>query len=407
MPILGVTDQAYLPREGKIHLGYRDEDNNNRPVATEYFVVPEVVAKALGNKKPKSLNVVFPSDDPEEIANAYYRSYSKSHGLQCRGNGVTARRLVSRSKVRHMSNADMAEVVDNLPHSNTNHPEMPGVDINQLVMGDIAPPNVEDPVWIDPIHCPGEECPVFQSKNCKRLMILQFMLPDVPGIGVWQIDSSSIASIKSVYGSLRMLKTLLGRIQGVPLTLELTPFEVNPEGRRFTRWMLNIKTAMTYKQLSEAPLQLGSVDGPGDDSEPPLTIPYGDDDVDTSTGEMAERPPQEEPVTTTTDDPHTGPKDWPWLNRRLKKMLGDDGPQICAIMVGGSNAKARNAYMESHSLPTVVELAQHIGAQFSLFDEARIQRAPDVPFMEFLQRSANEGLDRPDPWNEGQPSTTT
>ena len=197
-PIKGLSEQRRLPRLGKIHLGEKVEkkmDNGKTityPRATPYFVCPPEVQKIYGDK-PTRLDIIIPVDDEEIWASQYYRQYSQSRGLVCKGDGVTCRRMIDTSN------------------------------------GTLAGRDTKEVTWREGCECQGRECPDYKSKACQEVMNLQFLLPKVPGIGVWQIDTGSINSIMNINNCATMLRAMLpnGKVSWVPLTLALEPMEVN------------------------------------------------------------------------------------------------------------------------------------------------------------------------------------
>ena len=92
-PIKGLTEQLRMPRLGKIHLGYRDEKKRGAPTATDYFVCPPEVIKVYTDK-PRVLPIMIPVEDSEYWASQYYRAYSQTRGLICRGDGETGQRMI-------------------------------------------------------------------------------------------------------------------------------------------------------------------------------------------------------------------------------------------------------------------------------------------------------------------------
>ncbi len=221
MPIKGLSNQVRIPRLGKIHLGYRDPDRNFAPVRTPYFVLPKdnpfigLLRKAYGDK-PKSLPILIPREDIDQFASQYYRAYSQSRGLICRGDGETAFRM-----------------------------HEPG--------GTALPaPHAQTVEWLEEYECLGRECPDYQAKRCREVMCLQFMLPEIPGLGVWQIDTGSKNSILNINSMIQVIKAIYGRVTRVPLNLTLEPCEVkNPEtGKKQTVFVLNLRTDMRLKELA-------------------------------------------------------------------------------------------------------------------------------------------------------------
>ena len=236
MPIKGLTERRRLPRIGKIHLGVRVQSKNKKgedieyPKAVDYFVFDpqhpqyDELVKTYG-AQPKELHVVFPLDDPEAFASQFYRLYSRSRGLVCKGDGETAIRMFD-TKTGALANRDSKEVV-----------------------------NKE-------CTCMGRECPEYGHRGCGEVMNLQFLLPEVSGFGVWQIDTGSINSILNVNNALDLVKQIYGRVSMVPLVLALEPKEVtNPDdGKKKTVRVLNIrsedKMIEAFRKSRMAPLAL-------------------------------------------------------------------------------------------------------------------------------------------------------
>ena len=95
MAIKGLSDVVRLPRLGKIRLGERvvNEGGKEYPRATEHFVAPPEVQAVYG-AAPTSLEIMFPVEDQGVFASQFYRSYSRSRGLVCKGDGDRAARLI-------------------------------------------------------------------------------------------------------------------------------------------------------------------------------------------------------------------------------------------------------------------------------------------------------------------------
>lgn len=167
--IKGLSERRRLPRAGKIKLGVVVERNGKTfPRATDHFVVPEEIVEYVG-AEPKELSIVFPTDDPAANFPQEYKMYKKAGGLFCAGDGERAKRW--------------------------------GQDGNLHVLA-----------------CP---CPFLESGECGPKATLNFFLPAVPGIGVWQITTQSNGSIVSLNSGLEMFARMFGGLQGVPFVLRL------------------------------------------------------------------------------------------------------------------------------------------------------------------------------------------
>ncbi|MDD5511452.1 MAG: hypothetical protein PHI12_14155 [Dehalococcoidales bacterium] len=203
-PIKGVSEVVRLPRLGKIRLGLRKETDDGMvyPSPTDYFVCPEEVKKVYGDK-PKELRVMFPTEDESQWASQFLKCYSATRGLICRGDGETA---IAR------------------------------VDIGT---GEIATRDAVD-TELREISCSPDICPYYERSRCRRVMNLQFLLPDCPGFGVYQLDTSSFNSIRNVNSTIAFIRGICGRISMIPLLLKLVEQEVQPDGRRKTVRVLSL-----------------------------------------------------------------------------------------------------------------------------------------------------------------------
>lgn len=195
-PITNVSEIVRIPRIGKIRLGIKVDPGENKspyPKAVDHFVCPPEVESVFG-EKPKELQIMFPVEDPDQFAQQWLRRYSMTQGLTCIGDGETCRRKVD---------------------TNT---------------GDFASHTTELWEWHDNCVCNHELCPEYINKRCRRVLNLQFLMPDVPGLGVWQIDTSSFYSIVNINSMIKLLKGIFGRCSMLPLTLALGEIEVSPLG---------------------------------------------------------------------------------------------------------------------------------------------------------------------------------
>ncbi len=253
MAIKGVSEVIRLPRLGKIRLGVRKENGEgiSYPVPTEYFVCPDEVKKVFG-EKPRDLRIMFPTEDSRQWASQYLRCYSASRGLICRGDGETA---------------------------------LARVDIHTREISTIEGQETE----LLEITCNPAKCVSYKKALCRRVMNLQFILPDCPGFGVYQLDTGSFYSIVNVNSCLELIQGVCGRLSMIPLSLKLADKEVQVDGRTKTVRVLNLTAPYSlieiqrYAQIppgqvlllpapdSEAPDDLfpGDVTGPSAPTKPP------------------------------------------------------------------------------------------------------------------------------------------
>ena len=218
-PIKGLSERERFPRLGKLRLGIRHPEKGY-PMKTDYFVLPKDSPAyndliKLFSEKPKELRVMIPAEDEEIWASQYLKAYDLTHGLVRKGDGITATRLVD-VKTQKWPSKDA---------TNTTMIDMP---------------------------CPGPNCPDYKAKKCGEQMNLQVIIPEVPGLGVWQIDTGSKNSIININSCAKIIKMAFGRLSRIPLTLSLEPAEVkNPEnGKRQTVYVLNLRANVTLSELA-------------------------------------------------------------------------------------------------------------------------------------------------------------
>jgi hypothetical protein len=240
MSIKGLTEKRRMPRLGKFHLGIKKtvtKDNREitYPVATDYIVPPEDLISILG-EKPKELDIMFPVEDPDKFASQFYKCYSSYRGLVCRGNGETCMRMVD------------------------------------AATGDFAHRDTKEVVMKE-AKCDGMDCPMYQAKKCKEVMNLQFLLPNIPGLGVWQLDTGSYHSIVTVNSAIELIKNVCGRVSMIPLKLTLEPREVVVDGKKKNVHVLNIRANVTLAEIQRvAALPASQVMLPAPDEERPVGI---------------------------------------------------------------------------------------------------------------------------------------
>jgi hypothetical protein len=208
-----------MPRLGKIRLGRKVQNKSGQgehPEATKTFVMPPELFGIFGEECAE-LPIMIPAEDDELWASQYYKRYSSTRGLTCKGDGVTCRRMLD------------------------------------TATGAIADRNTTEVVWKEGLPCDGVTCPEYTAKpqRCKEVMHLQFIMPDVPGLGIWQIDTSSINSIRNINSSAAMVRSVYKHLAFIPLLLTLEPIEVvNPDdGKKKTVHVLNLRVRGTMREL--------------------------------------------------------------------------------------------------------------------------------------------------------------
>ena len=215
MAIKGVSEVVRLPRLGKIRLGIRKETDSGTPYPspTNYFVCPDEVRKVFGGK-PRELRIMFPTEDAGQWASQYLKCYSAARGLICRGDGEIA---IARVDLRTREIATRDAIDTELAE----------------------------------ISCYPTTCPFYQRGQCRRVMNLQFLLPDCPGFGVYQLDTSSFHSIVNINSSLELIRGICGRLSMIPLSLKLVEQKVQPEGRIKTVRVLSLTAPYSLAEIQK------------------------------------------------------------------------------------------------------------------------------------------------------------
>ncbi len=308
MPIKGISEVRRLPRLGKIRLGIQVEQPGKKtyPQATDHFVCPPEV-RAVHGEEPKDLPIMFPVEDEQLFAQQWYRCYSGTWGLICKGNGVTADRTFDQETGALASKAT----------KKTARREF---------------------------NCPGPQCPEYQKKQCRPIMNLMFLLPDVPGLGVWQLDTSSRRSIANINTAIEIVRNGCGRVAFIPLTLSLVPETAQPEGEtKKTIHVLQLTSTLTLPELvklaqTPAPRMLMPAPQPPEQEEPPGDL-IPETVLEQAEAEEVPPPPPTPPPETPA---HVGElltwaKDRlkpPMLNQEVFKVLGVSGPMEITDLAG-------------------------------------------------------------------------
>ena len=104
--------------------------------------------------------------------------------------------------------------------------------------------------------------------------MLQFLLPRISGLGIWQLDTSSINSILNINAAVALLKQVLGKVALLPLTLRVVPIEVSPEGKKKTVYVLQLDIPVKLGDLGSQLLLPAA-----EDETPELLYPTPDEEA--------------------------------------------------------------------------------------------------------------------------------
>jgi hypothetical protein len=208
-PIKGVSEIIRLPRLGKIRLGTKTENGEGCTclLPADHFICPDEVKKVFG-EKPRELPIMFPTENSEQWASQYFRLYSASGKLVCRGDGETALVMIGHENEAGRGLGDLEE-----------------------------------------IECDPRMCHYYRAGDCRRVMNLQFLLPDCPGFGVYQLDTGSYHSMLNINSMLELTRNICGRVSLIPLSLQLVEQEIEPEDFPNTVHVLNLACRYSLAEM--------------------------------------------------------------------------------------------------------------------------------------------------------------
>ena len=246
-----VTGLMRLKRLGKIRLGIKKKhaqtgreypsaiDQDGQPI--DYFVIPPEITDVTG-EKPKVLDAMFVSNDPEEVYQEKLAMYGSATGLKCHGNGQTAMRR---------NEAGQWE-----PHT---------------------------------CPCPNLKTDANPKGSCTAQGHLMVVLPAVSMWGYFQITTHSLYARAGILSSLKQLQNTVGRIAYIPLKLSRAPQDIVHDGKAKTHYIVGFVPALTLPQIIDLRTKPELMVLPAQyQIEPPIDTNPADDPADVEVGREAE-----------------------------------------------------------------------------------------------------------------------
>ena len=214
--IKGLSDIRRLPRLGKIRLGVKAlaKSGKEYPREVPYFVVPPEVEKVYGDR-PLQLDIMFPTEDEHAIFPQSYKWYV-ANGLRCKGNGETAMRR-------------FAELAKGERTIITNGAES------------------HKPDDLVEVACP---CPLLETGECRQNANLMVLLPKVSLGGVYQITTGSFHNIVRINSAIDHVRSVVGRIALVPLSLIRQEEEIQYEGKKAKHYLLQVVLSINLDEAA-------------------------------------------------------------------------------------------------------------------------------------------------------------
>jgi hypothetical protein len=225
-------------RVGKLKIGERTLSRTGKEIPTKLDYIKALdgagnIVQAFHDvygPKPTEFKAVFPSNNPDDFFWEAYRRYGSGTGLVCHGNGTKA--IVE----------ETGETID----------------------------------------CPCEFADG-DRPTCKPVASLSLFLYEVPALGVFQVDTGSINSIRNIRWFLSALRGLTGgQYAGIPFRVRIEPFQAMHDGKASTAYQWKLDLLPGYKPADLRMAAQRAVDTfllPPDLAEQPLLDEYVEPDI--------------------------------------------------------------------------------------------------------------------------------
>lgn len=258
--IPGISGIRRLPRLGIIRLGEKKQGERGAyPSALDHFLLKDApAAEAVYGKECRSLDIVFPTENPEVFFGQDLRAYRKS-GLFCKcSDGHTATRVRL-----GLSDGLNTKTPKGQPYDpvGEDHLKKTGEDVEVGRMFEMP--------------CLYPECSFFAGKFCKGIGRLLFLLPKVPAFGCWQITTTSWNSMVAINSYVQTVREAAGRVSFIPFKLNLVPQQARVEGKAKTIHVLQVVfegglgDLLKYRRKElAAPIPAASLPEPSDKEVP-------------------------------------------------------------------------------------------------------------------------------------------
>lgn len=224
--IKNLSNIRRIPRLGCIRLGIKKispKTKKEYPAEVDYFILDPSTPSEAENKKlikqfhelygerPKQIKIMFPMADVEKYFPQHYKRYGSSTALKCIGDGESAV-------------CTQEEFAKGLKV------------IGKTEQGLIK------------VECAGKEC-IYGKKECSAVGVLQVLLPELQGMGTWQITTGSFHSIVNMNSCIEYIIAVCGRAHMLPLILERRAQETTYEGQKSTHFMLHVNMDLKLEDI--------------------------------------------------------------------------------------------------------------------------------------------------------------
>lgn len=280
--VLGITDDPRPPIVCKAKIGRQVERNGKTyPERLDYIVfvepqtgrqIPEF--QEVFGEKPTSFKALLAGDTLDQNIDVAWKRYGKQ-GLKCRGDGVSG---IDRETGERRECAGTYNFEDQEQH------RCP-----------FARPGTRD----------GKKLP----PECKPVLSMRLVVPQIPGLGVVQLDTGGVASsIQTLVWQLRMIeRQTRGHMAGIAVQMSIRAFP-DKFGNAAYSWQLTPLRAHEAEELrgnmemltridGQVPQDLPALEEAADPDIYGLPAPSSDDDIpfDTADADPIDVEPEAEP----------------------------------------------------------------------------------------------------------------
>jgi len=206
-------------------------------------------------------------------------------------------------------------------------------------------------------------------KRCSPLASLMVLLPKVPGIGVYQLDTGSYHSIVGVNAGIKLARAVYKRITGIPLRLILSPKTVKADGRAKVVYILSLSIEGTLEAALKNAAAAPQISDGAKALLPPPDEDHAGDISDEEQGEEIEdnedneAAPEEDLI---TEEIATGidPKTHAIILNKQSQKLGYS-PEFMSAYIERSYKKKSSKDMTSKEMENIIN---HMGQLIHLLE---------------------------------------
>lgn len=197
----------------------------------------------------------------------------------------------------------------------------------------------------EPCVCTARMLPKDSNDRCKLGWTLTVLLPEVRGIGVWQITTGSEISVDRISGWLQLMEKVTGGdLAMIEFFLELVPVDVTPDGRTKTVYVLNAQAVgASPEQLTSGQAGRAVAALPSGIDLPSTPAPAVDSD-DAVAGDVVDEGSDDPAPRPRISAPTAGSAEEALFKDRMEEALSFVSQDELVRILGGIVRRAPDAY---------------------------------------------------------------